>query len=118
MKRIIQSIIFLFTCVTFVFAQAPQEIQYQAIARDNMGLPIISQAISVQFSIIQTSATGSIVYVETHNATTNAFGLFNLRLEVQSITVISHQFLGGNHHYLKVELDRGGSSFQIWEHLN
>ncbi|MCO6499989.1 MAG: hypothetical protein J5I47_06375 [Vicingus serpentipes] len=57
-------------------AQAPQKINYQAIARDLSGNPIISSPLTVVFEIRSSSGTGSAVYAETHTPTTNQFGLF------------------------------------------
>jgi hypothetical protein len=93
-------------------AQAPQAFQYQAIARANTGLPIINQNVSIRISIVSTSPTGSILYVETHAPTTNQFGLFTL--EVGQGTVANGTFntinWGSNLHFLKVEMDETGNT--------
>ena len=72
------------TALTFCFhaasAQAPQAIPYQAVARDNIGSPIINQAIGLRLSIRNTTASGTIVYQETQTATTNSLGLFTLNI--------------------------------------
>ncbi|HEY4798129.1 MAG TPA: hypothetical protein VII99_03530, partial [Bacteroidia bacterium] len=61
------------------FGQAPQGINYQAIARDASGNPLVSTSINVEFKIHKTSATGAVVYDENYNSTaTNTFGLFTL----------------------------------------
>jgi len=65
----------------FALAQAPQGINYQAIARDGSGNPIATQTISVQLKIWRTNppGTGTLVYDVTHSPViTNQFGLFNL----------------------------------------
>jgi len=59
-----------------VYAQAPEGINYQAIARDNSGNPLASTPVNIQFDIRQNTPTGTIVYSETHSLTTNQFGLF------------------------------------------
>ena len=59
-----------------VFAQAPQGINYQAVARDVNGNPIATQTVSLEFKIHQTSSSGTVVYDETYSKTTNQFGLF------------------------------------------
>ena len=58
------------------FAQAPQGINYQAVARDVNGNPIATQTVSIEFKIHQTSSSGTVVYDETYSKTTNQFGLF------------------------------------------
>ena len=61
-------------------AQAPQGMNYQAVARNAQGQPLVSQSVAVKFSVLNGSATGTTVYVESHSATTNAFGLFSLTI--------------------------------------
>src|SRR3954465_13615404 len=63
-----------------LFAQVPNAFSYQGVARDIAGQPLASKTISIRASILNTSATGTAVYEETHNATTNAFGLFTLSI--------------------------------------
>jgi len=59
-----------------VFAQAPQKINYQAVARDISGVPMISSPLTVIFDVRSGSSSGTVVYSETHTPTTNQFGLF------------------------------------------
>jgi len=60
-----------------LFAQAPpQKINYQAVARDASGIPMMTTGLTVVFDIRQGSASGTVVYSETHTPTTNQFGLF------------------------------------------
>ena len=54
---------------TILAAQAPQAINYQAIARNSAGNPVVNQAISVRFSILQGSTSGTVVYMETFTPT-------------------------------------------------
>ena len=61
-------------------AQAPQAVPYQAVARDNTGATLTNQSISLRLSIRNATATGSIVYQETQNTTTNNLGLFTLNI--------------------------------------
>lgn len=114
MKHITIIIIATWGFLSQVYAQSPQMIQYQAIARDNSGLPVSTQMISVRFSIIQNTPTGTISYVETHNPTTNSFGLFTLKIGSGTVNNGSFSAItwGQASHYLKVELDpTGGSSY-------
>jgi len=64
----------------FMFAQSPQSFKYQAVYRDNTGNIIANRSIAVQIKILQSSATGTEVFTETHNISTNAFGLFNIEI--------------------------------------
>jgi hypothetical protein len=67
-------------CIFTISAQAPQGINYQAIARNpTSNVPITSGPINVGFKIHDGSATGPVIYDETHtNAPIQATGLFNL----------------------------------------
>lgn len=77
MKKHILTFFFLF--ISFIaLTQAPQGIPYQAIARNGAGNALVSQNISVKFSILNGSPSGSAVYVETHTTTTSVLGLFTL----------------------------------------
>ena len=50
------------------FSQAPQFLNYQAVARD-VGGTIITSPIGIKFEILQGSASGTLVYEETDNIT-------------------------------------------------
>ena len=54
----------------------PQGINYQAVMRDNAGQPLVSQNVTIRFSLRSGSTTGTLQWQETHNITTNAYGLF------------------------------------------
>ena len=88
-------------------AQAPEAINYQAVARNLSGVPLVNQGISVRYEIRQGSSTGTAVYVEDHSLTTNQFGLFTA--EIGNGTPFSGTFSGVNwgsgSYYLYVEVD-------------
>jgi hypothetical protein len=60
---------------TFLFAQAPQGIPYQAVMRNVDGTVMASNAVELTFMIHDGSATGTLVYQESHSLTSNAQGL-------------------------------------------
>ncbi len=90
-----------------VFAQTPEKINYQAVARDLSGTPLVSQAIAVVIEVRQGSASGADVYKEAHAVTTNAFGLFTL--EIGGGTILGGAFntisWGTSSYYLYIEVD-------------
>jgi trimeric autotransporter adhesin len=66
-------------------SQVPQGFNYQAIARDGSGNPIVNATLSVRLSILSDSngfypgGLGTYIWEETHsNVKTNAYGLFNI----------------------------------------
>jgi len=79
MKKIILTLASVIFSI-LIFAQSPQSFKYQAVYRDNTGDIITDQSIAVQIRILQGSATGTEVFTETHNTSTNAFGLFNIEI--------------------------------------
>ncbi len=96
-------------------AQAPEKINYQAVARDLSGNPLVNQTLNVTYEIRQGSPTGTSIYTETHTGiSTNQFGLFTA--EIGGGTPFFGTFAGINWgaglHYLYVEVngDPMGSS--------
>jgi len=62
-----------------LLAQTPGTgIFFQAIARDQFTNPAKDRKIYVEASIIQTSATGTKVLIETHQTTTDGSGVFSI----------------------------------------
>lgn len=72
------------------FSQAPEKMSYQAVIRNSNNSLLTSQNVGIKISILQGSATGSAVYVETQSPTTNANGLVSF--EIGNGTVISGTF--------------------------
>ncbi len=65
---------------TYCFAQPPEGINYQGIARNNFGKPLANAHIKVQFSIRNITAGGTVIYQEEHTDSTNVYGLFTLKI--------------------------------------
>jgi hypothetical protein len=85
--------------------QAPYQINYQAIVRDNTNQSINDQDVSVKFSVRQGSPTGTEVYWETHPAHTNSFGLINLKIGSIRTGLLDLINWAAGPYYLKVEVD-------------
>jgi hypothetical protein len=90
----------------------PQKFNYQGIARLPNGNPITNTQILVKFSLIADDPQGSADYVEWHETTTNAFGLFTV--QIGGGTVITGTTIGalswGNTRYVKIDLDADGNA--------
>jgi hypothetical protein len=111
MKKLLATIGILAFALANLFAQAPEKMNYQGVARDNSGNILANQAVGLQLSIHSGTPTGTIVYTETQNPTTNQFGLFNI--EFGGGAGFNTINWGGNSYYLQVEMDAsGGSSYQ------
>lgn len=61
-------------------AQSPQAFSYQAVATDNTGRELTDQAIGIKASILRGNNPGTAVWIETHNVSTDEFGLFTLSI--------------------------------------
>ena len=94
----------LITAITF--AQAPEKTKYQAVVRDEGGELVRNQSIDIQVSILENSAAGTAIYIETHVETTNGKGALNLGLGTgTSITGNFSSIDWGNGlYYLKTEI--------------
>ncbi|MDX2001625.1 MAG: hypothetical protein SFW35_04295, partial [Chitinophagales bacterium] len=57
------TLLFILTA-SLAYAQMPQAIKYQAVARDASGQILSNQNVSVRVSIIDSSAAGTIAYAE------------------------------------------------------
>ena len=80
MKNYILLTLFLFTAAISTFAQSNEAVNYQSIIRDNNGAYYPNQPVSLKFTVYQGSPSGTLVFEEVHQDTTNDFGLVNLRI--------------------------------------
>jgi hypothetical protein len=99
-------------------AQSPQTISYQAILRDNVSA-LIQNAnnVAVHVSIIQGALIeNNVVYVEDHNTTTNANGLFTIEIGNGAASAGNYPSIqwGAGPFFLKTEIDPlGGTNYLI-----
>ncbi|MBM3436153.1 MAG: hypothetical protein FJY07_08085, partial [Bacteroidetes bacterium] len=115
LRQITLVLIFLLMNFQMTIAQTPQAFKYQAVARNNSGDLITNQLVAFRIGILQGGPSGTLIYQESHNTTTNGFGLANL--EIGNGTILTGTFntidwsLGNM--YLKVEMDPlGGVAYQ------
>jgi hypothetical protein len=94
------------------FGQVPQGISYQAIALDGSGNPIVSLPVGIRLSLLDSSASGNVLYTETHTPTTNAQGLYNLVIGQGTPTTGTFSAIKWetNSKFLKVEMDAAGGT--------
>jgi hypothetical protein len=104
----------LLACSTLLVAQtnAPNGINYQAIARNQNGSVYVNQNVSVRISILSGSAQGTLLYSETHTAQTNVFGLFNLAIGRGAATAGNFDNIpwSSANQFVKVEVDIAGGT--------
>ena len=107
--------LFLFVFISSI-TLAQNGINYQGAATDSDGAKLVDQNISLRTSVLQGGVDGTTSYSETHNTTTDQFGLFNVVIG-QGVS-ISGDFetisWGTDDHFLKVELDAtGGTNYNL-----
>jgi uncharacterized protein (TIGR02145 family) len=94
-----------------ILAQAPMGINYQTVIRDGDGNILPYTELSLQMTIRSGAPDGAVVYAETHEATTNAFGLINLVIGYGS--PLNNAFAdinwGSGEKYLETAIDTQGN---------
>lgn len=99
-----------------VFAQAPQKMSYQGVIRNTSNELITNSAVGIKVSVLQGSANGNAVFVETHVTTSNMNGL--VTLEIGTGNNVSGVFAninwGNGPFFVKTETGpNGGSNYSI-----
>lgn len=121
MKYLVLSILVFFT-LTVSAQTPPQGFTYQAVARNSLGNILPSTPMTVRLSIINTSPSGTLLYQETHQVTTNPYGLFTVIVGQGTQTgggVFTAIPWSVNAKFIKVEVNMGGNyddlgTSQLW----
>ena len=97
------------------WAQSPQKMSYQAVVRD-ASTHLITTQVGMKISILQTTSTGTAVYVETQTTTPNANGL--VAIEIGGGTPVTGTFAAidwtAGPYFIKTETDpTGGTTYSI-----
>ena len=98
-----------------VFCQAPNAMSYQAVIRDASNELVANAQVGMQISILQGSASGTVVYTETQSPSTNANGLVSIAIGEGSTNYdLSSVDWANGPYFIKTETDpTGGSSYTI-----
>ncbi|MFK7787022.1 MAG: hypothetical protein AB8B56_18015 [Crocinitomicaceae bacterium] len=111
---------YLLICMAFfsinAMAQAPEGINYQAVVRDLAGATITNAPVGLKLALLQSSATGTVVYEESFSTFSNDFGLVNVVLGQG--TVINGSFANidwsSGPYFIEVAADiTGGTSYAV-----
>ncbi|MFN8321448.1 MAG: hypothetical protein U0T74_02200 [Chitinophagales bacterium] len=109
MKKVYAILMFVAATVSASWAQAPQQLNYQAVVRNAAGQPVANNTpVKLRFTIHDGSPTGTAVYSETINALANQFGLVNV--QIGSVSNLSTVNWGSGAKYLQVETDINNTS--------
>ncbi len=103
-KSFLSAVMLLLAIISF--GQVPQALNYQAILRNASGGPYINTAACLRFSI-HSGSNGPVAYQETQNVTTNAFGLFTVKIGTGTVTIGSFGAIvwSNGNQYMQVEMD-------------
>lgn len=115
MKRLLNTLMAMTVSFT-IFAQAPNAFNYQGVARDLTGNPILNRNIGIRVSILQGTITGTEMYKELHLISTNNTGLFNIQIGngTPANGTIGSISWGEGPFFLKIEMDEnGGSNYKL-----
>ena len=110
MKKLLLLTLLFFSAASFgLFAQSPEAMNYQAVARDGSGNLLANSSMDVRLGIYSGAGGATLEYEETHTVTTNAYGLFSLKIGTGTVTSGTFTTIGwdGDEHHLKVEVDNG-----------
>jgi len=111
MKRV-STLLIALALATSLWAQSPQKMSYQVVVRDVSNALVTNQKVGMQISILQGTASGTVVYTETQTPTTNANGL--LSIEIGGGAGFDTIDWANDVYFIKTETDpTGGSSYTI-----
>jgi hypothetical protein len=121
MKQIFALALF-FIAIGSANAQAPQGVNYQAVARNASGTELVNTPLTVRVGVYTDPSATQQAYEEIHNVTTNAFGLFNIIIgqgNQTSANAFNTIAWANSNHFLKVEIDAGSGfvnmgATQLW----
>ncbi len=115
MKKHLSISLLLFATV-LTFSQIPEKMSYQAVVRDAGGVLVSNSVVGMHISVLQESATGAIVFEESHAPTSNVNGLVTILIgdgDPVSGSFSDIDWSAGPY-FIKTEVDpSGGSNYTI-----
>lgn len=102
-------------CGVLSYAQAPQGMSFQAVARDGQGNALSEKTVAIKVEVLQGSTSGTVVYGETHRSATAKNGVVNLLIGQGTAT--DGTFAGidwsRSPYFLRISMDtNGGTSYK------
>lgn len=97
-----------------VYCQIPMKFNYQAVARNNAGTPLVNQTIGIRVALIDGGPSGNAAYMETHTVISNPYGVFSLQVGGGNVELGSMAAVpwGAGNIWLKIEMDpTGGNNY-------
>jgi hypothetical protein len=97
-------------------AQSPDMMSFQSVIRNSSGLLVTNQSVGVKLSVLQGTASGTVIYSENHTVTSNNNGLISLEIGAGSVLTGSFSAIDwtSGPYFLETEVDpTGGSAYTI-----
>lgn len=116
MKKILLLAILIVTGSMIIWSQVPQAMTYKAVAKDDWGVALPNKTITLRFTILQGSGTGTLVYQEKHTTTTNKFGLMDVEIGKGTPLLGAFDMIDWSTgiYYIQIEMDpNGGTNFRL-----
>ena len=114
-KILVTSFLLFLGIFSISFAQPPQKMTYQAVIRDAQNSLVVNRQVQIRISIIQNNPNGSVVFMETHTATTNSNGLATIEIGAgQSVFPLTLEQLdwANDNFFIRTEVDpTGGQNY-------
>src|SRR5207253_5891276 len=95
-----------------MLAQAPQLINYQGVARDGFGVPIVNKTLGMKFELLQGTAN-TLVFSEAQTITTSSLGLFSTQIGKVNTTAMAAVNYEAGAMSLQVSIDTTGGTNYI-----
>jgi hypothetical protein len=114
MKTLFSSIL-LSLITSFLLSQSPQSIPYQAVVRNADGSFLSNASLTMIFKIHTTTATGEVVYQESHSTASNAQGLvvLNVGQGQPSVGIFNNINWGNGAKFLHVLMNAGNGELDL-----
>lgn len=109
-------ILFSQSLVSTLKAQSPDMMSYQSVIRNSSGFLVTNQSVGVKLSVLQGTASGTVIFSENHSLTSNNNGLISLEIGAGSVLTGSFPAIDWTNgpYFLKTEIDpTGGSAYTI-----
>ncbi|MGB1307787.1 MAG: hypothetical protein ACPG6B_02675 [Oceanihabitans sp.] len=115
MKNLFTLILLLFF-TSISFSQVSENLQYQVVIRNASDVIVANANVGMQVSILSGSASGTVVYSEIHNPTTNGNGLATIKIGDGAAATGDFNTIDWTStvYYIKTETDaNGGSNYTL-----
>ncbi len=86
-----------------IMAQTPAMFNYQAVLRDSNSDILINEEINLTVEIVKTTESGVVVFSETHETSTNAYGVVNVK--IGSVNSLAGIDLSDDLYFVRISVD-------------